>query len=536
MAEAKDKPTERKVQAGAVTNRPRFTGGSSYVFNNRNANAILRGLQRFEPALGRFVNKYHSRAETTKAEKDFKEGKNAPESASSKYMTVYGKLQGEKKAVEFHNSLDQWLQTNPNAEFGTYEKTKASMLAQHSEGLSGYALDSFLPTAVGSIGKADAKYQDLQIEYLKADASSNISTIAGGKLNDLISGTAPDELPKAMRDDLTRMHKEFKAGPLDKKEMSQSYLRAIGQRAEVEGRPELLDFTNIKDKDGIALIDTDLAEEIRTYKKRAEQNRDDKLKRYKVERAEFIEHKKGELNLAVHGILTDPELKGTDRDVALTALETEFYKWAYKDNNADGYQFNSEYNAGFSKVLRASRSLSGFATNDNGGAIIRLEEAGTDISLEQIANEIPNITKDTYVKYMGKLGRITKKTRSTEGREQLKKENKYFNFMVRGLSFANPFGQIANPYPNASARQMRAFTLWTDWVEEAERKFTDEKNPFLSNEQLEGIASAVKAYVEKEIPTGVEIGVPNIGGKKTPDQKQAEDKKKSTRDKIAGSE
>lgn len=503
MAEAR-----RKVQASAVANTPRG-GGYGVVTGNSNAYAILRGLQKFEPALGQLLEQKADRMAQTQAEQDFRDGKKAPPGYAKyiKYQEVHGKLQGAQKASDFHTSLTTWLKANPNATPEEYEKTKAGMLQGGSEGLKGWALDAFLPSAIESIEKSDINFQKRQVEILKEDTSGAISQIAGQSLPKKIEETAPKDLPQVIRDDLSRIQKLNMGGPLDRKDVSRAYLRALGRFAEVNGRPDILDFGFLPDKDGVAVADNpELAEELRTYIERAKTNRDDIDEKKKVLDKEFIANKQSELNLSLHSILANNKLTEQERLEALSSIEYELYKYGSTENNPEGLVLPSGFVNTYTGAIRTVRSFRGFAEIDNGDAIVRLEEAGTELSLEDIQREQGNITKTTYQKYMARFASLTKKGMTKTGREALKMENSYKTPTMRGLSYQNPFGPIFNPYVNAAQRHLRGLTLWNMKIKEAEDALKE--NEFLAPADYERIGKEVMDRVNVEIPPLLTVEVP----------------------------
>jgi len=507
MAEAKS--TDKKVQASPVTNRPRMEGGRGYVKNYSNPNAILRGLAKFEPALGNLMNKIGSKQHREQATKDFKEGK-GPSNTADNYMVVYGKLQGEKKAIDFHNELNAYLSENPNAGIGAYETTKASLLKKYAEGLEGYSLDSFLPDAVRSVGRADAKYQEIQIDYLKRDFSGNISAVAADGLGKTMEKNAPENLAQAMRDDLTRMQGEYVKGPLNRKEISQSYLRAIGYRAEVEGRPELLDFADIKDKNGVSLMDTDLAEEVRTYRNRAEENRDAAKTRQKAEKAEFIGGKMSELNAALHITIEDPKLSPEERNAHYKAIEDQMLAYSFEGGNPEGVYLPQSYVAAMSKTIRAYKHLDGFAPISDGNTYRDLMEQGDELSLESIAGSIHRLSKDDYTKFMGIVQRREKKDQTKDGRENNKMMNEFKRTLMGSMASPNPFGWPFQTYTNHAERKWMATRLWYDTISGLEKELKD--GEFLTSEQVQEISQKIQKDVNLAIPAGPILGDVVIGG------------------------
>jgi hypothetical protein len=394
-------------------------------------------------------------------------------------------------------------------------------------------LEAFLAPSIRSVGKADQAYKERQTEILEMETSGMISAVTDGNLNKMVEETAPKDLPQRMRDDLSRVISLNRGGPLKTPQVAAAYLRAVGRRAEIEGRPELLDFAFIPDENGIAVADNpDLAEEVRTYRNRAEANRDDLKNRYDEQMKDFIAGKKSELNLALHNVLSNEEMTEQERKTALSALEAELYKYGVDRNNPEGCHLDNTFVRTYGAALRSVRSLKGFNTVDNGDALIRIEERGSDLTLEDIQRETGNITKSTYQKYMSRLAALTKKQMTKEGREALKLENEYKKPAMRGLYYQNPLGPIFNPYPNAAQRYGRGITLWNQKVEEAEVKLQD--GEYLKGSDYEKIMKEVIDQVNLELPAQVEAGMPSTTTGTTPKVKgNAGQQKNTPRDKIS---
>jgi hypothetical protein len=472
------------------------------------------------------MNKIGEKQHREQATKDFKAGK-GPSNTADNYMTVYGKLQGEKKAIDFHNELNGWLSQNPNAHIGEYESTKAKLLAQHSEGLEGYSLDSFLPTAVKSIGKSDAEYQKIQLDYIKRDASGNMSAVAAGGLDNLMENNTPDTLPKAMRDELTRMHKEYKKGPLNRKEISQAYLRAIGHRAEVEGRPELLAFADIKDKDGVSLMDTDLAEEARRYRERAENNKNAAEARQKAQKAEFINGKMTELNAYLHMVIEDPNLSDEERNSRFKAIEDQMLAYSHEGGNPEGVFLPQGYVTSMAKTIRAYKHLDGFAPISDGNTYRDLIEKGEELFLNDIAGNIHRLSKDDYTKFVGMVQRQEKKMQTKEGRENNKMMNEAKNTLMRSMMSPNPFGWPFETYSNHAERKWMAQRLWYERIREAEKGL--QEGEFLNIKQVTELAAEIQKDVNAAIPAGPTLGDVHISGTGTQGSPVKPDQGRSTR-------
>jgi hypothetical protein len=237
-----------------------------------NANAILRGLSRFEPKLAGLLNKMSDEQATDDAVKDFQEG-NEPNNTLTKYQTVYGKLQGMERANSLHTDITSWLAKNPEALPEEYNVAKAQLLESHAEGLTDFALQTFLPNAIDSYGKVDNQYQQLQVTKMRNDTHNKVSAVTSGNIYRILeSGLEGAELNDAMHRNLMNAHINYGGGALKRKELSNAHFQAARSIAIKLGRPELLDYTMIPDKEngGIALINTDLAGEIDTARRLAE--------------------------------------------------------------------------------------------------------------------------------------------------------------------------------------------------------------------------------------------------------------------------
>lgn len=93
----------------------------------------------------------------------------------------------------------------------------------------------------------------------------------------LETGITNPDIHGLLRDGLTRAQQDAETMGFSKVDASEIYVHRVGTLAVKYGMPELLDFTSIPDKNGIALDQTVLSEAIDTYRIQASQVKQQKL-------------------------------------------------------------------------------------------------------------------------------------------------------------------------------------------------------------------------------------------------------------------
>ena len=510
MAEAKK--TKREVHASPVGNTPRMRGGNARTYNYSNSNAILKGLGKFEPALQKLTDKMHYRQETTKAEADYKAGKPMKQSASDRYMTVYGKLKGAQKAIDFHNELGMWLEANPQAEYGEYETTKAKMLEGHAEGLGGYSLDAFLPQSILSVGKSDAKFQEMQIDRLRSNTAEAITGITRDGWARLQESTAPQDLPQAQRDELSDLQAANKGGALTRSQVTASYLRGRIPIAESLGRPELLDFADLKDRNGVALMDTEFADEIIQARKNAKAAALDNDKLRKDHTKELGIQRYNESNLRMTDAAEKGDLQAIREEKKL--IET----FIRRDANSDGILWSMEQ---YKSAQDTADKLLGRGANpkySNQEITRALNSKGQTLERVDVNAVADGLNDADYRYFMNRVNRNEKIGATAEGKQFMvlyKRKRKDGRDMVSPKNRLGTFFHV-----NGAERRMRFDTKFDELITTRQEKGQAD---LLKESELDEIVEETNAWINKTFPAVHQAGTliieQDAGGQLTQEQK-----------------
>jgi hypothetical protein len=281
---------------------------------NNQASQIVGALTAFQSGL-----QSYSAYRDVQNKKDKEEGALArakdPEAPLTKktkaFIEGWESLDGELKAKQdYYGEVNQYLVDNAEtSDKDEFIKGLQKIGNKYTAGATKNFLKGFVDSALNIEDTAVEKYFESQATRLNAEKiaktnsviTTDIKAIALSSLNQILGTNAislediqanPElygkylantkdiatELSQKLREYLSKRSSQSKALQISTKQISSSMLDIVGTVAEEAGIPELLDYVNLKDTAGVAVSDTDLKENIRTYKNRAEAARNDIIK------------------------------------------------------------------------------------------------------------------------------------------------------------------------------------------------------------------------------------------------------------------
>ena len=191
--------------------------------------------------------------------------------------------------------------------------------------------------AMGLEKKTLAAYRKMTVSNFKEDTASAMATAFQGYLNN-----AESLDPQSLRDSFTDFQERAVAAGVPRKTATDRLLDVVGPMAIRAGKPELMQFANLKDKHGIVLAATDSSEKVLSYlnqslhsKDRIEANTLRDAKRQEKESQDFAETEALKTMYTVDP--SDPQFRGkmsgiiTTLDQYAHKLEPEKYKMLRKE-------------------------------------------------------------------------------------------------------------------------------------------------------------------------------------------------------------
>lgn len=220
-----------------------------------------------------------------------------------------------------------------------------------------------------------------------------------------------------------------------KDEISEALIDVIGQRARMLGLPEALDFTNVKDKDKIALFDTKFVEKIRIYREGAEATRarlsDAHGTQSKKDREESQRILQNGFEVQYNNVLAIKSIP--ERVLAATKMEAEIEQ--------DPSRFDTGW---LSSMLGRVKNAEGvvFALADNNAVIANLEYKRSHHMLTDadIQGNISNLTDNSYIRYNSALEQQNERSRilSESGRKNQSADeaiNRVVSFVTKTYTY-----------------------------------------------------------------------------------------------------
>ena len=277
-------------------------------FNTKNQ---LQNWQNFVSSLGTFktltdrIRAENERKRYTEGMLASAQGLNLPEHAAKAYTEGYYNYQANLDFQTYSTSLQLFAAENMGT-WETQEEVEQALDQFTNQFLEARPInDTYLNALLPSILEQNSAIINSWTQQKVAQVQEDIinTTIAGIQktaddvletglqeflgvsslevlANDpkfLETGITNPDIHGLLREGLTQAQKDAEAMGFSKADASEIYVHRVGTLAVKYGMPELLDFTSIPDKTGIALDQTVLSEAIDTYRIQASQVKQQKL-------------------------------------------------------------------------------------------------------------------------------------------------------------------------------------------------------------------------------------------------------------------
>ena len=200
-------------------------------------------------------------------------GEEAPEDASAAFIEGHERFTGSADANAYHKQMEELYQKQYQLTPDQWLAEKEKINAEFLNGRSDAYVQGFVPAAVKIEDNYDRRYQKQQMIMVQDEYLTNVSANAElsldlGLKDETMSG---QDVNISMRQSLTTMQETGKQYGLSRTEVSKVFLRSIGEKAAQTGRPDLLNFAMIPDKDGHKLSNRpDMADIVNNYIQAAE--------------------------------------------------------------------------------------------------------------------------------------------------------------------------------------------------------------------------------------------------------------------------
>jgi hypothetical protein len=346
-----------KVQANPVDAHVRQAGPSG------SARALLAAFATGKEAYGEW--------KANKDEKDFEAGglaqatgEEQDTSRSAAWITGYESMNGQAAVADLEDSLTKYHNENWQADEQTYAAGREQVLAGFLEGKSKAYLKNFVPQALKIEEAFASKYQEAQRNQLLNDMRTKAGKATRAQLNAIL--TNPElvaESPKILRQHLSEQQKNMKVYGMSRTQVSKDFIDAVGMRARLEGRPDLLAFATEPDESGMVLADNpELAENILGHIRAAEAAADAGVAAKEKAEKEARTQTSDDLERAIiEGLYTgDPNDKATRQQI-----QSALFNAGHPSRNKAGIALDPTR---LEHLLKLHNDLNGgghFATNDN---------------------------------------------------------------------------------------------------------------------------------------------------------------------------
>jgi len=503
-AEVVAKPTGAK----ASTSYPYFR----YHRDPNGLAALVKGLSSLQPALRRYAESEDEKhkGEALKAFADKREP-TKEEMKIKAFSDAYNNLQARASVAEFQSGLTEQFELI-KTEGGTaeqWEEAKTSLLQEHTSGMAPAYLEHFLPHAQQLTGTFDSKFKKHQVAILHDQTVQNVSKIIRSSVSEIIVAGDTDSAGKDLRDLLTDLQGNAKQLGVKTGEVSALFTGIVGEIAELENRPELLQFGHEPDASGIRLTDTSQKEAIRNWEHRAQIAKD------KADRdAEVAETKrKAELKTQIGtGLLFD--LLSTDSTdlKKLNTLALRISRYTDPKANADGVVLNFGQTHALLNIIDRLKQRKGFPESSNRDVYNTAFVAAHNNLTVQGLNTVANSLSEHDFKQLLNVIVQRQKQEHTSGYNEWRTQKKDAERdLMNLLSPTDKIGNALDP-TNGPMRVKKARVLWETTLSE----YVKENQKLPTAVELDEISDSVAEKIFKKYPLG--LGTPSQAqaGTKTP--------------------
>ena len=298
-------------------------------------------------------------ADYVEGQESFKKGQELAPGSPEAMIIGYERLRGQSSAKQYEKDLSTNLKAN--ARYMTQQDFDEFMNAtagKYTQGATEHFLAGFFDGgALEMETNANAYYKEVRQDQMRVEAVDMAATTAGELVesfleddlgldfveklddpllydslsktkNDITGKTFFQNASETIRAKLTEAQEAAKLLGIPAKEVTAAFIDVIGTQASYCGMPELLDFTKLKDKSGISIIDTDMRKKLESYRSTAKHNRNVMYDQFEKRKKEA---KKLEMDMLVNEVskelseissLVNPKEIGLKADELRKKLET----------------------------------------------------------------------------------------------------------------------------------------------------------------------------------------------------------------------
>jgi hypothetical protein len=237
--------------------------------------------------------------------------------ASAAFVEGHEGFQGEAGANQYRLEMDKLYREKYQVDPREWEKLKNQINSKYLNGASDAYVQGFVPRAVQIETQMDKKYADQQFIMVQDEYLTNVAEGTELAMSMVLKDNSiPDgQKAQAIRDKITMMQEngiEFYG--LNRNQISHVVVKKIGTLAQRTGRPDLLAFTMVPDKDGHKMIDRPaMADQVAGYIKGA-QNEQQSQVNAQIAREEKLQK---EINISVDRALVVSESAGDVEDAKM---------------------------------------------------------------------------------------------------------------------------------------------------------------------------------------------------------------------------
>ena len=303
-------------------------------------------------------------------------GKKLPENASDSKIKGWLQAQGEGAVFDFERDIQEYTLNNWQQDPETYQQGINDLITQYIDGKSKAFLKGFVPKAEQVEQQYYRKYMQAHQEKIMNDGLNNLAKGFRQDFANLVEGD--NYSPEKVRSLLSEYQKKGKKFGLSRDEVSKRMIALVGREAEKAGDPELLSFVEVEDEQGIKLTDTKLRENIRTWRKRAVDSRDQLIKAREAHYKELKKEAKAQLQRNIVTMLHGLENPTPEQLIAVK--QDILDRWSTPEGNELGIALDAKDMKTYLDTINDLLATGEFAENSDPNTVAALQELAATIS------------------------------------------------------------------------------------------------------------------------------------------------------------
>jgi len=267
-------PPLAHYQQPDIPNLMRGLSTSGMENADRNARLLMNAIGGMGEALHTYagVKKEQNKEDMNNGYYNALKGQGLTPEANFYEQMGHSLYKGEAASVDYERAV-----TEAYADFGHTAKPEEwnqklnEIRSTYMSGKDNFFMEGFHDRSRSIDSKFTTQYYTDQLKQRKEETINAIAVTASQDVGTILKthGSNKEAVANGLRDYLTGMQEN--GGSLNKQEMSELFVKIVGERAEATASPWLLDFTKLKDKNGgTKLSDTLLMETINNYTSKAE--------------------------------------------------------------------------------------------------------------------------------------------------------------------------------------------------------------------------------------------------------------------------